>query len=248
MTSGTSATPSPPAAPQAPRRGIDFVWRVMATLVIVAAAIVAAQFLGNPNRLAPPEKSVAAKASASVPGQEAEAAPEAPMTPEQKGRSLQDSLRQTFEGLLVRMAGEHTPADDQEDPGRMKPEERRRFLAERFHLPYDYPHSEVTPGLLPPGVEAMMVFEHPEAKATRMVLVRAPMKLEKAMQAFQTFYVKAGWEASAPEANKRTDGPPSTMDNGWMIRYARGKQVRFVFLRPRGEREETLGVVYDSPN
>jgi hypothetical protein len=38
------------------------------------------------------------------------------------------------------------------------------------------------------------------------------------------------------------------MDTGWMIRYARGREVRLVFLEPRRKGDETLGVVYDSPN
>jgi hypothetical protein len=223
---------------------MGIVWRVAATLLILVGAIFVARFLGNPSRL----RSAGHDASwyparAPSAGQPA-ARVEPPLTTDEKATSREETLRETFERFLVWVAGEPTAADEGNDPTRMKPDDRRRYLAERFNLP----QSELPAGVLPPGVEAMMVFEHPASKATRMVLVRMPMRLEKAMSTFQTYYLREGWQASAPQSNARREGPPSTMDTGWLIRYARGRQVRLLFMEPRGKGDETLGVVYDSPN
>ena len=210
-------------------------WRVLAIAAILVAMVAVAHFLQSPARFEEGGKGLPAAApdafSATPP------APEAPSGSEARKEAMTD-LRKVMAGILMDAAQEQGPY---QDPRNQTPEARRRFLADRFALPFDYPRSQVPPGLLPDGARLLVAFENPERNGARMVLARLPGDIHVALSSVQKHYEAQGWTmVEAP-------GPRAQTDEGWLVRFAQQGRERIVYARPRQSGDETLVAIYDAP-
>jgi hypothetical protein len=230
--------PKPQAEPMPrevrPQR-LSVLWRVLAIAAILAAMVAVAHFLQSPARFEAGGKGLPAAApdafSATPP------APEVPSGSEARKEAMTD-LRKVMAGILMDAAQEQGPY---QDPRNQTPEARRRFLADRFALPFDYPRSQVPPGLLPDGARLLVAFENPEGNGARMALARLPGDIHVALATVQKHYKAQGWTMAEPPE------PRAQTDEGWLVRFARQGRERIVYAQPRRSGDETLVAIYDAP-
>jgi len=230
--------PKPQAEPMPrevrPQR-LSMLWRVLAIAAILAAMVAVAHFLQSPARFEEGGKGLPAAApdafSATPP------APEVPSGSEARKEAMTD-LRKVMAGILMDAAQEQGPY---QDPRNQTPEARRRFLVDRFRLPFDYPRSQAPPGLLPDGARLLVVFENPEGNGARMALVRLPGDIHVALATVEKHYAAQGWTMAEPPE------PRAQTDEGWLVRFARQGRERIVYARPRRSGDETLVAIYDAP-
>jgi len=228
-----------PSAEETPPGGrlrrLSTLWRVLAIAAILAAMVAVAHFLQSPVRFEEGGKGLPASApdafSATPP------APEAPSGSEARKEAMTD-LRKVMAGILMDAAQEGGPY---QDPRNQTPEARRRFLADRFALPFDYPRSQAPPGLLPDGARLLVVFENPEGNGARMALARLPGDIHVALSSLEKHYAAQGWTMAEPP------DPKAQTDEGWLVRFARQGRERIVYARPRRSGDETLVAIYDAP-
>lgn len=223
------------APPAGNRRPLAIVWRFLAVLVVIAAAVAVAHLL-RPAQL---EEGEGGKASAMAPKSAAFEQP--PVAPDETAAACQKEadadLRRVMAGLLMAAADEDGPYEDTEN---RDPEQRRRFLADRFALPFDHPRSDAPPDVPTKGAEVLIVFENPEHKDTRMILLRIRKDLHAALADFHRQYTAAGWNVPEPLQ------PKEQTDEGWFLRFSRGRRQRIVYAQARRDAKETLAVVYDT--
>jgi len=217
-----------------PRR-LSTLWRVLAIVAILLAMVAVAHFLQSPARFEETGKGLPASAPAAFSA--TPPAPEVPPGSEGRKEAMTD-LRKVMAGILMAAAQDDGPY---QDPLNQTPEARRRFLADRFGLPFDYPRSQVPAGLLPDGAGVLAVFENPEGNGARMVLARLPGDIHVALSSLEKHYEAQGWTmVEAPDPRAQTD-------EGWLVRFSRQGRERIVYARPRRSGDETLVAVYDAP-
>lgn len=234
-----SPPPEPPA-PGPPPRGRSWAWRVLAVAVIFAATVAVAHYLRNvprgkgPSPFGGQQDAAPAGTDAFAPVSEAEAAAR-----DEEGRRLAlADLRARMAGVLMHAADEDGPYAD---PGNQDPQSRRRFLADLFGVPYDYPQGQVSADLAPKDAKVIVVMDSPQGTGSRMAIMRVPGDIHVALSAVHNHYVAAGWKA--PD---RLD-PSAQTDQGWLVRFTKGRSERIVYARPRAAGDETLVAVYDEP-
>jgi len=243
---GPEPTPSEAreASPKAERKRIrpmGVALRVAAILVILGAMFALGHVLRSPGGWG---GNVAGDGSAAWPPEVDDADNRAPPpdprpTTEAEAR---DGLRQMMAGLLMAAAGDDDATDD-EAPA--DPTAAQRRVADWFGFPYNYPAGAAPAGVVPPGVEVLMVVGNPERQESRMVLARVRKGVDEALESFYRHYRSMGWEADTLKSPARhRDAQP---DRGWLVRFAKGRRERLVYARPRAGADETLVAVYD-PN
>ena len=227
----------PPALP--PPEGSKrktFVWRILAIALILVIMVGLAHYMRNPSRMeGGPDAAAASKA-----GNEAFAP-----APPQKAASADDgaqqkdqALRKIMGGLVMEAADEDGPYND---PANKDPEDRRRFLAGVFGLPFEYPQNQVADDLAPKGAHVLIVLEDPECRSKRIILMRVPGDIDQALSAIHNHYKAAGYQVAEPVR------PSAQTDRGWLVRFTKGHRERLVYARPRDSGKETLIAVYDEP-
>jgi hypothetical protein len=232
------------AGPESPRpdrpsvrRGL--VWRVLTILVIVLAAIAVAHYLKSPLRRGTDESGSATAPAGSATDPFASPAESGRPPGQHEEQPEVTGLRRTLAGLLMAAAEEGGPY---ENPANKDPEARREFIASLFGLPLDHPRGDLPPDLVPAGGQMLMVLASPAGDGSRMVLIRMPSDVHRALADVYRQYKAAGWQAvgeGGPEASKA--------DDGWLVRFAKAGRYRIVFARPRQTVDETLLAVYDTP-
>ena len=130
-------------------------------------------------------------------------------------------------------------AEGFDDPLNQDAAARRRFLAERFRLPTDYPRGGAPSELTPAEAEVLVVFQDPTAPNVRMVLVRMRKGVSAALEDFGRLYAAQGWAMTEPI------DPSAQTDQGWLVQFTRRDQRRLVYARARKSGEETLAAIYD---
>ena len=222
---------SPP--PEAPKRRA-FGWRIAAVALILVVILGLAHCLKNPSRFGVgPDAAPAAK-----PGEDsfAPVLDKPAARPGQAGQLKMQDLRKIMGGVVMAAADEDGPYND---PANQDPEERRRFLAGVFGLPFEYPKSEVLPDLVPASAKVLMVFEDPSGQGRRIALMSVPGTIDEALATIHNQYKAAGYEV--PE---QLD-PSAQTDQGWLLRFTKGNRDRVVYARQRNSGKETLVAVYD---
>jgi len=224
----------PPSPPKAPRRPVAVAWRLGAVALVVLAMVAAAYFLRNP----------AGFRGGGVGRGSDEAWPTSgddnPGGPSEKAGGPEDptnNLRKLMAGLVMAAAEED---GDYKDPRNATPEERRKFIAEQFGLPPDYPRSAAPADVAPKGAEVLIVLENPGGADARMVLLRVRKEIHAALADFHKLYVTSGWATEGPGESK------AQPDQGWLMRFTKGDRERVVYAHPRRVDNETLVAVYDS--
>jgi len=253
----TGAGQAGSAPPPGGRRTLTIVWRLLAVLVVIAATVAVAHFLHPPGTAGPRPRREAgvpwpagARLEEGQGGRELEttrksavafepspAAPDEAAAASARQKEADAGLRRVMAGLLMAAADEDGPY---EDPENRDPEQRRRFLADRFALPFDYPRSDAPADVPTKGAEVLIVFENPEYKDTRMILLRIRKDLHAALADFHRQYTAAGWNVPEPLQ------PKEQTDEGWFLRFSRGRRQRIVYAQARRDAKETLAVVYDT--
>ena len=233
----TEETPNgPPASPPEGAKRRTFVWRILAIALILASMVGLAHYMRQPSRLeGGPDATAASK-----PGEDvfAPAPPPKATDLEEAGRQKAQALRKIMGGLVMEAADEDGPYND---PANKDPEDRRRFLADIFGLPFDFPQNQVADDLAPKGAHVLVVFEDPAGQGKRVVLMRVPGGIDEALAAVSNHYKAAGYEALPQE------DPATQPDRGWLMRFTKDKRERVVYARPRDSDKETLVAVYDEP-
>ena len=240
----------PPSAPppgDKPPKARGLLWRILAVAVILAAMVAVAHYLRHPARFGGAEGRAGADAAKgedpfSVANGDAGGAARA-----EEGRSPSRVFdKQALADLRAHMAGIVMHAADEEgpynDPANQDAESRRQFLAGVFGLPADYPRNKVPEDLAPKDARVLAVFENPEGNGARMAILRVPGDIHQALSAVHNQYVAAGWKV--PE---QAD-PSAQTDQGWLMRFTKGRSERIVYARPRQSGGETLVAVYDEPH
>jgi len=229
----------PPPGDKPPEARGGLLWRVLAVAVILAAMVAVAYYLRHPARFGGAEGRTGADAArgedpfSPVPGAGGAARAE-----EGRKQALAD-LRAHMAGIVMHAADEEGPYND---PANQDAESRRQFLAGVFGLPADYPRNKVPEDLAPKDARVLAVFENPEGNGARMAILRVPGDIHQALSAVHNQYVAAGWKA--PE---QAD-PSAQTDQGWLMRFTKGRSERIVYARPRQSGGETLVAVYDEPH
>ncbi|MCX5676560.1 MAG: hypothetical protein NTX87_16285 [Planctomycetota bacterium] len=230
---------APPPGDKPPEARGGLLWRILAVAVILAAMLAVAHYLRHPARFGGAEGRAGADAAkgedpfSPVPGAEGAARAE-----EGRKQALAD-LRAHMAGIVMHAADEEGPYND---PANQDAESRRQFLAGVFGLPADYPRNKVPEDLAPKDARVLAVFENPEGNGARMAILRVPGDIHQALSAVHNQYVAAGWKA--PE---QAD-PSAQTDQGWLMRFTKGRSERIVYARPRQSGGETLVAVYDEPH
>jgi len=223
----------PDVPPMESAKRSTFVWRIAAIALIFAAMLGLAHFLKNPSRLGGNADATAAAKAGEDPF-----APVLDKTaphPDDRREKMQD-LRKIMGGVVMAAADEDGPYND---PANQDPEERRRFLAGVFGLPFEYPKSEVLPDLVPASASVLMVFEDPARQGRRIVMMSVPGTIDEALAAIHNQYKAAGYQTpGAPD-------PVAAATQGRLMRFTKGNRDRVVYARPRNSGKETLVAVYD---
>jgi len=233
--------------PDKRRKGRSRVWRVAAVVVVILVTLALAHYLRHPSGVWdgdegggnltfgqwPPEVEPSGRT----------ARPGDPPKPDERpttDEEATDDLRQVMAGLVMAAIGDGADTDD---PRNQDAESKRRFIADAFGLPYDYPRNKAPADLMPQEAQVLMVFENPEHAGCRMVLVRMRKDVGAALEAFCKHYDQKGWRWDEL-ANPRKDRD-SQPDRGWLVRFRKGKRERIVYARARAGGEETLVAIYD---
>ena len=233
--------------PDKRRKGRSRVWRVAAVVVVILVTLALAHYLRCPSGVWdgdegggdltvgqwPPE--VEPSGRTARPGD-----PPKPDARPTTNEEATDDLRQVMAGLVMAAIGDGADTDD---PRNQDAESKRRFIADAFGLPYDYPRNKAPADLMPQEAQVLMVFENPERAGCRMVLVRMRKDVGAALEAFCKLYDRKGWRWDEL-ANPRKDRD-SQPDRGWLVRFRKGKRERIVYARARAGGEETLVAIYD---
>lgn len=229
---------APPPGDKPPKAGGGLLWRVLAVAVILAAMVAVAHYLRHPARFGRPGDTGADAAKGEDPFSPVPRAEGAARAEEGRKQALAD-LRAHMAGIVMHAADEEGPYND---PANQDAESRRQFLAGVFGLPADYPRNKVPEDLAPKDARVLAVFENPEGNGARMAILRVPGDIHQALSAVHNQYVAAGWKA--PE---QAD-PSAQTDQGWLMRFTKGRSERIVYARPRQSGGETLVAVYDEPH
>jgi hypothetical protein len=223
-------TSRPPAG--SPRKTPSWIGRVLAIVIILAATVAIAHFLGTPlsQEGGPPAGGTTVTAHPKMPSTEE--------TPAQAARrnNAQDALRQMV-GLLMSAADQEGPY---KDPLNQDPAERRKFLADRFGVPFEFPRNGVPADLLPPQAEVLLTLLIAEGQ--RMTLVRIKDEIGPTLSRFYKQYDSQGWKTPDPLVPERQS------NEGWLVRFTRGGEERIVYARPRKIAGETLVAIFDAPH
>ncbi|HUW99956.1 MAG TPA: hypothetical protein VMY35_03175 [Phycisphaerae bacterium] len=225
----TGETPDLP-----PRRGAALAWRVLAIALIVVATVLAAHVLVRPAGRGP------RVGEAGAPGEEDALFDSPPAArrdvPESDWAEARADLAHVMAGILMAAAEEE---GDYGDPDNQTPQDRREFLAERFGLPADYPRSAAPADVVPDGASVLAVFDHPQTRGTRMVLLRIPQPVVEAVALLRSRYTADGWRMSEPPK------PEEQKERGWLLWFTRGRSHRVLFVQPNDDEQETLAAVCD---
>jgi hypothetical protein len=237
MTRDAQDTQNAPAAPP-PKRSKTraLVWRLAIVAIILVAMLGLAHYLRHPGRVGGTDTSADAKAAEDAFA--LAAASEEVASPEARAEKKARNLRKALAGIVMHAADEEGPYND---PANKDPADRRRFLADLFGLPPDYPQSEAAADLAPKGAQVLMVFSDPTRRGERIVLMRIPGDIDQALAAIHNHYTAAGYQA--PDRVE----PSAQTDQGWLVRFTKGSRERLVYARPRDAVKETLVAVYDEP-
>jgi hypothetical protein len=224
-------TSRPPAG--SPRKTPSWIGRVLAIVIILAATVAIAHFLGTP-----PSQEGGPSAGGAASGAARPKMPSSGETPAHAAQraNAQDALRQMV-GILMNAADQPGPY---QDPLNQDPVERRKFLADRFGVPHEYPRSGVPEDLVPPQAEVLLVLNLPEDQ--RMTLVRIKDEIGPALSQIYNQYAGQGWKTPDPLV------PERQTDEGWLVRFTRGGEERIVYARPRKIAGETLVAIFDAPH
>jgi len=219
-----------------------YLWRGLTVLAILVAFIWLARSLGRPGGSAARDLEGPGAAYFTGPVRGAE-----PKGPDQymRRQDTHDNMRRLLASALMAATAE----GEYEDPGNQTPEDRRRFIAEQFGVPFDNPNSQAPSEMVPPDAEVLAVFEHPAERGVRMVLLRIRKPVGQTLSEFYDRYAeKDGWEriTEKPEPSARTPGADTGSDSGWLVGFKRGRMYRFVYAQERRTGDETLVAVYDS--
>jgi len=237
MTRDAQDTQNAPAAPPPERsKARTLVWRLAIVAIILVAMLGLAHYLRYPSRVGGTDAAADAKAAedAFAPAAADEGAASLEVRAEKRARNLRKALA----GIVMEAADEEGPYND---PANKDPADRRRFLADLFGLPLDYPQSEAAADLAPKGAHVLMVFPDPTGEGRRIVLMRIPGDIDQALAAIHNHYTAAGYQA--PDRAE----PSAQTDQGWLVRFTKGNRERLVYARPRDAAKETLVAVYDEP-
>lgn len=227
--------------PEARRRPLTLLWRVAAIAVVVAATVFIAQFLANPEGVepgAPPGTLPGAGPGANT-GDSPGPGGAATRDVAAERQRVTNDLRQKMAGLIMAAADPEDGADP-DDPKQKDAAARRRAIADRFGLPFDYPRSQAPAGLAPKEAEVIVVFESPQGDDARMVLVRMRKPIADALADIHRQYAADGWKTMEPL------DPKAQTDRGWLVRFTRKGQDRIVYAQPRQSADETLVAIYDA--
>jgi hypothetical protein len=206
---------------------------VLAILAVVVVMVAVAHVMHSP------ATNLASGRGSPAGGQGPRTAPTEPDWTSPAAQAAEDGLREKMAGLLMAEAGREDGKYG--DPRNQTPEDRRRFLADQFHLPsIDYPRSAAPPDILTPAGDVLIVFRNPDNPATSITLLRFHMDDAGALAEIQREYVKAGWKVMEPAR------AASAKASGWLMRFSKPNQERIVFVQPRPSGKETLAAVYDS--
>ena len=228
-------------APEKRRTPLSIVWRIAAIVVVILVTFALAHFLRHPAGFHDEGQDFLGPTAGNWPPEvEATGNPPKPDDTPTDEQEAGDDLRQAMAGLVMAAIGDD---DDPDDPRGQDAEARRRFIAERFGLPYDYPRNKASADLMPEEAQVLVVFENPERGGCQMVLVRLRKPIDAALEAFCRHYEKIGWEWD--ELNSPREDPDAQPDQGWLIRFREGRRERIVYARARHGGEETLVAIYD---
>ncbi len=235
MTSPTPTETGETPGARLPRRGTALAWRVLAVALIVVATVLAAHFLVRPAGRG------MGVGEAGAPGKEDALFNSPPAArhdvPESDWADARADLAHVMAGILMAAAEEE--GGNYENPDNQTPQDRREFLAERFGLPADYPTSAAPADIVPDGAEVLAVFDHPQMRGTRMVLLRIPQPVVEAVALLQSRYTADGWRMSEPPK------PEEQKERGWLLWFTRGRSHRVLFVQPNNDEQETLAAVCD---
>ncbi|HUU09452.1 MAG TPA: hypothetical protein VM431_02805 [Phycisphaerae bacterium] len=216
-------------------------WRVAAIAVVVLVTFALAHYLRQPSRLLGSGGGMSdADFETWPPEVEPSGRPPRPDAVPTDPREAQDDLRQVMAGLVMSALGDD---DDPDDSRNQDDEAKRRFIADQFGLPHDYPRSKAPADLMPDEAQVLMVFENPERAGCRMVLVRLLKDIDGALAAFCRHYAAQKWDVQ--KMNNPDQASRDQPDRGWLVRFTKGKRERIVYARARHNGKETLVAVYD---
>jgi hypothetical protein len=234
MVTGEVQNVQPPSPPPVGSKRRAFAWRILAVALILAVMIGLAHYMRSPSRL----EGGPDAASASKPGDDAFAPgpPQKAASTEEEAQQKDQALRKIMGGLVMEAADEEGPYND---PANKDPEDRRRFLADVFGLPFDYPQGDVQADLTPKGAHVLIAFDDPAGQGRRIILMRVPGDIDEALSAIHNHYKAAGYQVAEPVK------PSAQTDRGWLVRFTKGNRERLVYARPQGSGKETLIAVYD---
>ncbi len=242
MTHESSSSESGRPADKRPKRG-PLLWRAAAAGAVILVMVALAHVLRNPSGVWS-DGGAEGGGGSTFGRRPPEVAPSGnPPTPDEQettAEEAQDDLRQVMAGLVMAAIGD---PDDPDDPRNADDEAKRKFIADVFGLPYDYPRNKAPADLMPEEAQVLMVFENPERAGARMVLVRLHKDVGAALEAFCRQYEKHGWKHE--ELAYPKDDHDAQPDAGWLVRFRQGERERIVYARGRAGGEETLVAVYD---
>jgi len=219
-------------------KGRSRVWRVAAVVLVILVTLALAHYLRHPSAVWDGGEGGDLTVGPWPPEVQPSGGPPKPDEKPTTDEEVQDDLRQVMAGLVMAAID----GDDPDDPRNTDDELKRRFIANVFGLPYDYPRNKAPADLMPQEAQVLMVFEDPERAGCRMVLVRMRKGVGEALEAFCRHYDQKGWQWNElADPRKDHDSQP---DPGWLVRFRKGKRERIVYARARGG-EETLVAIYD---
>jgi hypothetical protein len=231
-------TPPPSAAPPSRAKGV--VWRVLAVAVIRAVTLAMAHSMRDPSGFGGGGRTGAAGGPHdAAPAPEPEPSAGQGLSPEETRKKSAAEWRARMAGVLMHAADEDGPYAD---PANQDPEARRRFLADIFGVPPNYPRNKVADDLVPKEAKILMVVDNPSGTRERMAILTVSGDIHQALRAFYNHYGAAGW--AVPEQ----PDPSAQTDRGWLVRFTKGRSERLVYALQRQTGKETLVAVYDEPH
>lgn len=235
----TSESTQPEARAQAPGRRLSrwaVAGRVAAIALVIVVMVAAGHYLRDPGAFEGDAADAGAAPARRGPAPAVAPAADDPAPPPATAEEATAALRRIMAGLIMSASD---GAEGFEDPLNQDADARRRFLAERFRLPTDYPRGGAPSELAPAEAEVLVVFQDPSAPNVRMVLVRIRKGVSAALEDFGRLYAAQGWAISEPL------DPKAQTDQGWLVQFTRRDQRRLVYARARQSGEETLAAIYD---
>jgi len=226
--------------PKERRTKRSLLWRVAAVVLVILVMLAMAHFLRNPSGFWDDDESGGTIFSQWRPEVEPSGGPPMPDERSTAHEEATDDLRQVMAGIVMAAIGD---PDDPDDPRHADDEAKRKFVADAFGLPHDYPRNKAPADLMPDEAQVLIVFENPDRPGSRMVLVRMRADLGATLEAFARQYETKGWQWD--ELTRPQDDRDAQPDRGWLVRFRKGRRERVVYAQARSGGEETLVAIYD---